>query len=71
MQTLEVLVRNMLYLCLKNVNHAITCAMSVFITAVLTLAVCCCFLLSLHKDREAVQTPKMPFGKKMCYSHHV
>ena len=43
--------------------------MSVFITELLTLAVYCYFLLSLYKDREAIQMPKM-LGSKYL-KHYV
>ena len=38
--------------------------MSVFITEQVTLAVYCYFLLSLYKDREAIQTAQVAFAKK-------
>ena len=55
----EMLVLKISKHCVTNGNHAISSAMSVFITELLTLAVYCYFLLSLYKDREAIQTPEM------------
>ena len=42
--------------------------MSGFITWLLTLAVYSYFLLSLHKDQEAIQNALGAFGKK-CVKH--
>ena len=45
--------------CVTNVNHAIPSAMSGFMTELITSAVYCYFLLSVYKDREAMQMPEM------------
>ena len=57
-QTPEMLV---LKHCVTNVNHAIpyASAMSGFVTELITSAVYCYFLLSVYKDREAIQMPEM------------
>ena len=58
-QTPEMLVRKIcLKHCVMNVNHVIPSAMSGFITELLILAVYCYFLLSVYKDREAIQMPE-------------
>ena len=45
--------------CVTNVNHAIPSAMSGFMTELISSAVYCYFLLSVYKDREAIQMPEM------------
>ena len=47
-----------------NGNHAISSAMSVFITELLTLAVYCYFLLSLYKDPACAE-----YALKHCLTY--
>ena len=54
-QTPEMLHGIYLKHCVTNVNHAIL----YFITELITSAVYCYFLLSVYKDREAIQMPDM------------
>ena len=58
-QTPEMLHGIYLKHCVTNVNHAIPSAMNDFITELITSAVYCYFLLSVYKDREAIQMPEM------------
>ena len=58
-QTPEMLHRIYLKHRVMNVNHAIPSAMNDFITELITSAVYCYFLLSVYKDREAIQMPEM------------
>ena len=58
-QTPEIMCGTYLKHCVTNVNHAIPSAMSGFITELITSVVYCYFLLSVSKDREAIQMPEM------------
>ena len=58
-QTPELLVQNASKHCFTNITQSIPCAKIDFITVLLTLAVYCYFLLSLYRDREAIQTRAM------------
>ena len=58
-QTPELLVQNATKHCFTNITQSIPCAKIDFITVLLTLAVYCYFLLSLYRDREAIQMPEM------------